>query len=123
MSNEEVLVYGSGAMVVRGVKKEASDVDLMAKGKAWEECKKMGKLAECESGIGERVLVGDGVEVFNRCPWEEMERLFGGSELIEGVRVASLESVKRYKRSMMREKDKKDLSLIEKFEKGRLDYS
>lgn len=120
LSGDEVLIYGSGAMVLRGVKEEASDVDLIAKGNDWERCKKMGKLVECDSGVGERVVFGNGVEVFNLSPWEEIKNVFAESEVIEGVRVASLESVKKYKKDRMSDKDKKDLELIEQFEKERL---
>ena len=112
-----VVVYGSGAMVLRGVKEKASDIDLIARGEVWEECKKMGKLAECESGVGERIIVDEKIEIFNLCPWEKVGDLFKGSDLIEGIRVTSLENVKRYKKERMWEKDKKDLKLIEDFER------
>lgn len=113
----EWAVFGSGPMWVRGIR-ESSDIDIIARGAAWEWAKTNGETGIKEgSGLEYAHFAGDGIEVYRDWyPGEwNIDVLIDDAEVVDGVPFVRLESVIKWKKIMGREKDAKDLVLIEEY--------
>lgn len=108
-------------MAVRGLR-DCHDIDLIVTEEVFNEYKNESgwELKDAENG-GE-VLVNDGVEIFNDWgPGEwNVKQLIEDSEIIEGLPFVRLIEVLKWKKLLKREKDLKDIEMIEKYFKERL---
>lgn len=110
------IVVGSGSMAARGIR-EFKDIDIVAKKELWDRLKTEG-WEECffES---RRYLRKGIVEVFFdfKCGTyqPETDDLIAGAEMIQGVPFLKLDELVAFKRELGREKDIRDISLIEKY--------
>lgn len=104
-------IFGSGPLAVRGLR-EAKDLDLLARKNVWDVLAK--KYPMNEKGTG--LQIGN-IEAFSGwLPWfEDPNTLIDTAETIEGLPFVRLEHVVTWKRAMGREKDVRDLQLIEKY--------
>ncbi len=110
-------VFGSGPMWVRGIR-ESEDIDIIARGAAWEWTKTHGKTGIKESSGLEYVqFANDSIEVYRAWyPGEwDIDQLIDTAEVVGGVPFVGLDHVIAWKKIMGREKDAKDLVLIEKY--------
>lgn len=114
------IVFGSSVMEVHGIRK-AKDIDLIVDGDVYKELKRRGwkrywffkRVLICKA------LKRDGIEAFSHIKWKtyqvENEDLFKNAEIVDGVPFMKLEEYLRYKRCLPREKDKRDVKLIEAY--------
>lgn len=114
------IVFGSSVMEVHGIRK-AKDVDLIVDKDVYKELKRRGwkrhwffkRVLTCKA------LKKDGNEAFSHIKWKnyrvENDELFKNAEIIEGVPFMELNEYLRYKRCLPREKDKRDVKLIEAY--------
>ncbi|MBF8281038.1 MAG: AraC family transcriptional regulator [Candidatus Magasanikbacteria bacterium] len=114
---KDFAVFGSGQLWVRGIRK-AHDLDILARGAAWQKALKLGEKKLMIDSGHEYVRLTDGnngvIEIFNKWvpgEWNENE-LIDSAEMIDGVPFVPLEKVIIWKRRMNREKDRIDLKLI-----------
>jgi len=113
---DDFAVFGSGPMVIRGMR-EPHDLDVLARGEAWDICKSKSEPRKAVSG-GEVCEFADGdVEVFSSwAPGEwDTDELIDTAETIDGIRFVRLEHVLEWKRRMGREKDTRDIAIIEEY--------
>lgn len=113
----EWAVFGSGPMWVRGIR-ESSDIDVIARGAAWDWARANGKTGVKEGSGLECVSFCDGdIEVYRAWyPGEwDIDALIDTAEMIDGIPFVRLEHVVAWKNVMGREKDAKDLALIEEY--------
>ncbi|MDZ7611671.1 MAG: hypothetical protein U5L10_02815 [Candidatus Moranbacteria bacterium] len=112
MPEDQYAVYGSGPMAVRGIR-EASDLDLMVKDEFYEELKNKYK----EEAKGKIKLEQGKIEIFPA--WNSLvdnpEEVISRAELIKGFKFIKLGDLIDWKRKMGRDKDFKDIRLIENF--------
>lgn len=111
----EYIVVGSGVLQAHGIR-EAKDIDIVAtdylcdqlKAAGWDE--KPGK----ESG---RALIKGNIEVMSDCKTgsyrPNTEDLIDAAEIIRGVPFMSLIELKKFKQALGREKDARDIELID----------
>lgn len=116
---EDFAVFGSGAMAPYGLKDFSKDVDVIARGKAWEKAKELGTPEQTRMQFGEVVSLFDGtVEIYNGWPpagmWD-IEKLIDGATVIDGIKFVSLKDVIAWKKDRKREGDAEDIAKIEKY--------
>jgi len=109
---EDFAVFGSGPLMARGWR-ESRDLDIVARGAAWEKAKKVGVQGFTADGAV-KYVVGP-IEIFDSwAPGQwDVNGLIDGAEMIDGVRFASLADVIKWKQLMGRPKDLEDIKLIE----------
>jgi len=115
---EDFAVFGGGPMFAHGIKWTGHDLDIIARGKAWEQASKMGEVKKAKLGKGSVVELFDGtVEIFN--DWSpglwDINELINAAEYIEGIKFVTLENVIKYKKIYNRPKDLEQIKLIEEF--------
>lgn len=105
-------VFGSGPMLAHGLVERVGDIDILARGEAWERAKSMGKV---EMGThGPFVRLGGNVEIFGGWMGMDVDGIIDRDILIEGVPFARLEDVLAFKNALGRDKDLEHVRLIEK---------
>lgn len=108
----EYWIVAGTAMVMHGVKEETKDVDLGCTTKLFEQLMP-GKEVRITPHGRRTFSVNDQVEVFENWNVDEIE-------MIDGFPVASLESIKKLKREVGREKDLEDIKKIDGFIKKKI---
>jgi hypothetical protein len=111
-------VVGGSALAARGIR-EAGDIDLIVtedlyeklKADGWEEKEKKPDHYHLYKG---NVEVAKSFAHIERCKLQP-ENVIGGSEIINGVPFMSLNDLLELKRAMAREKDLRDIRLIENY--------
>jgi hypothetical protein len=120
-------VVVGGAMEAFGIRK-AKDLDIVVTEDLFTELMKKGwKLCECEKcqaawrqGSTDRILKGDGVDILSEYScgdqyYAETDWLIKNAAIIDGVPYVQLEELLKWKKTAAREKDLKDVVLIEQF--------
>ncbi len=104
-------IFGSGPLAVRGIR-EAKDLDVLVRKDVWDELAK--KYTRNVKGTG--LQIGN-IEAFCQwSPWfDDPDALIDTAEVIDGLPFVRLEHVVSWKSAMGREKDIKDLELIENY--------
>lgn len=114
---DDFVLFGSVPMWVKGLK-TLYDIEIVARGSAWERVCSMGTPKSSRFGVGDIVeLEGGLIEVYNGWgPGEwDVHALIDDAEVIDGFRVAKLEHVMRWKRTLGRPKDLEYVELIKGF--------
>jgi hypothetical protein len=113
----DYVVTGSGPLLAHGLKDTIHDLDLVARGPAWELVAAKGKVIPSQSGLGRRIVLHHGdIEIFDH--WlgglTDIDAMIDSAELIEGVPFLTLRDTLRWKRGLGRAKDLPDIALIER---------
>lgn len=107
-------LFGSGPLLVRRWLSEVGDLDVIARGAAWDQACRLGELAHLEAFDVDVVLIGDHITVGTR--WgighHDVDELIESAELIDGIPCVRLEHVVAYKRLAGRPKDQEHLQII-----------
>ena len=108
---DKFAVFGSGAMAIRGIR-DSNDLDIIVKKDLWEKIDRKYMARNNQGGvlIGEIDVAKDWLPYF-----DDVDELIDTADVINGVRFVKLEHVLKWKKAMAREKDKKDVKLIEEF--------
>ena len=104
-------VFGNGPLSVRGLK-EANDLHIIVKKDIWDMLDRKFMARNNYGGI----ILG-GVEVVkDMLPWfDNLDALIDSADIIGGIRYVKLEHVLKWKKDMKRDRDRKDIMLIEEF--------
>lgn len=131
----EYVVVG-GAMEAFGIRK-ANDIDVVVSEDLFNELVQKGekgddyRVCNCEdceeirqTGSKKRIIKREGVEIISEYSWKNAYRadtdtLIKNAHVIEGVPFVQLEELLKWKKAANREKDKKDVVLIEQFLLGK----
>lgn len=114
----EYVVSGSGPLLAHGLREDLGDLDLVARGKAWERARGYAEPVPAPSGCGRMVsLFGGTLEVFDR--WlpgaPEPDELIAEAEWVDGIPFCALGLVLLWKEKLDRPKDRADAELIREF--------
>lgn len=114
LPNDEYAVTSSGTLAVRGIR-EAADIDLIVTDKLWSELATkypVLDLGDCKSiKTGNLEILGD----FKGDRLYSTEEQIDKADLIGGHRYVNLGMIKEFKKALGREKDVRDLELIDNY--------
>ncbi len=107
LAPEQYCVMTGAGLVLYGVKPQTQDIDLGCTEEQFNELLKRGY--RCQEKKGNLcILIEDSIEIYRN--WLPEKTVY-----IDGIPVADIACIRDYKRSLRREKDLKDLDLIEIF--------
>lgn len=104
------VVHGSAVMVLHGVLASANDVDLIARGPAWQRALALGETVPGREDLC--VVLEHGVEVWSGWLGEDVDRLIDRAENVGGVPCVSLHEVLAFKLGEDRPKDQPHIALL-----------
>ena len=106
---EDYWVVAGGAMVLHGLRAETRDLDLGCTTARADALEAAGvPFRHMDDGSGRWFTLDGDVEVFEN--W-----LYDRADLVEGVPVISLQGLRQMKAALGREKDRRDMALIDAF--------
>jgi hypothetical protein len=110
-------IFGSGPLIVRCWIEPSNDLDILCRGRAWEEALRIGDLVHLENWGIDVVEVDEGAITIGR-RWAigdfDVDDLIDTAELIEGLPFVDLRYVADYKRIADRPKDRRHLEIMER---------
>lgn len=117
MDRDDFVIFGSGPLLVHGLRRDVGDLDVVARDDSWRWACKFGDPVD---GSGVRVPIVHfclgKIEVSPEWlphPRWDTDELIDRAEIKDGFRFARLDDVLRYKRTLLRPKDLKDILAIE----------
>lgn len=109
---DDFVVFGSGPLLAHGLRTTLGDLDIVARGQAWHRLTAMSPPMIAPSGHGHMVRLQ--IEAADQwLPGFTTDDLIDTAEVHAGIRFAPLAEVVRYKRTLGRPKDCRDLALIQ----------
>lgn len=109
------VVHSTASLALRGVLTEAGDLDVVARGTAWEAALAFVRrgAATLDRGVqDQRVSMNSDVEVYDGWLGESADSVIGRAELVDGVPCAPISDVIAMKERLGRPKDQRHLALI-----------
>lgn len=111
LPTEQFAIFGSGPLGVRNIR-ESGDIDLIVKVALWEKLKKKYPLSPKRS---DSIVIGD-IEIYYAWPpFQDVNVIIDSADIINELPFVRLEYVIEWKKYLGREKDKKDIRLIQEF--------
>ena len=108
-------VFGSGPILAHGLVRSVNDVDVLARGAAWETARGLGAVVDGEMGDPVVRLGGGEVEIFGGWLGMDADGIIDGAETVWGLPFARLEDVLQFKRLLARPKDREHARLIKSY--------
>lgn len=105
-ANQYCVMTGA-ALVIHGIKPETTDIDIGCSSKLFKALLNRG-FELIEKMSFEAIIIDECIEIFEDWLPEKIE-------LIEGIPVADINSIRRYKERLGRDKDIRDIELIDRF--------
>jgi hypothetical protein len=115
LERRDFVIFGSAPLLAWGLRDSVRDLDIVARGAAWEKVSTMGLPA-----VGG--LTGDPIVQFwggrIQCsqkwisPLWDSDELIDDADMIDGLRFARLSAVLAYKKLLLRQKDIEDIAAI-----------
>lgn len=119
LPTKDYAVFGSAPMALHGLKNLENDIDVIARGEAWEKAKQSRFPEESPMRFGNFLKLFDGkVEIYHcwfpKDAWN-VDELIDGAEIVDGIRYVRLDKVLEYKKYRNSPKDISDIKLIEDY--------
>lgn len=118
LPRDQFVVVGSGPLAVRGLR-ESNDVDVIVTRSLWDVLKNKYSVGTNEMGV-DVLSVGEDIEIldpekslFSNFAEISAEELFSEADEIEGLKFINLTHLKKIKLAFGREKDFRDIKLID----------
>ncbi|MEP7103872.1 MAG: hypothetical protein ABI721_04155 [Candidatus Dojkabacteria bacterium] len=118
LPSEDFAVFGSGPMYPRGIKDLGHDLDIVARGTAWEKALELGTPEKPSQGDGKVIELNEGsIEIFNSWVpgYWDIDELIDSADIFDSIRYVNLENLIKWKKAMGRPKDFEHIELIEKY--------
>lgn len=100
-------VMTGAALVLHGIKPETADIDIGCTSTLFKELLNKGFEIKHKKPF-EAIIIDDCIEIYENWAPEK-------TEIVEGIPVADIKSIRKYKEELGRHKDLKDIELIDKF--------
>lgn len=111
LPKDKFAIFGSGPLGIRNIR-ESNDIDLIVKEELWNELRKKYPINKEKY---DAIIIGN-IEIFHKWPpFEEVNILIDSADIIQGFRFVKLEYVLEWKKFLNREKDLRDIKLIEEY--------
>jgi hypothetical protein len=111
LSATDFLIFGSAPLLIHGLVSTINDIDLVARGSAWEKAKTYGEVLQGKNG--DRLIQLGSIDIYDGWMSEKIAGLMERARFVRGLPYASLEDVLRYKLKLNRPKDAKHITLIQ----------
>jgi len=113
---DEYAVFGSGPLAVHGIR-ESKDIDIIVKPELWNKLIK--KYSVKKADCGGNCFKVNKIEIYQDWrPWfDDVNKLINDADIFEGIKFVKLKYVLEWKKAYAREKDLKDVKLIEEYQK------
>lgn len=111
---DDLVLAGSAPLLAHGVIAEIGDIDLVARGAAWDTLAARGAVHSGDLGDA-YVDLPNGVQVFSGWHGEAADAVIARSTWVDEVLVASMADVVAYKRRLARPKDVEHLAALERW--------
>ncbi|MBD3009140.1 hypothetical protein [Streptomyces sp. 5-10] len=109
----DFFVAGSGPMLAHGIRSSVGDLDIVARGAAWEKALRLGVPSLAPLGYVDHIVLASGeIEVLNGWFDYDVDQLFSECEVFSGIMFAPLFRVIEWKVRLGREKDRDDIQAI-----------
>jgi hypothetical protein len=107
---DDFAVFGSGPLAIRSLR-ENEDVDIIVRPGLWNE------LISVFPPVNEKLIKLNNIEIFRHwLPWfTDVNALIDTADLIDNIRFVTLENVLIWKKALKREKDLRDIFLLEDY--------
>ncbi len=118
LPSEHYVIFGSGPMLLHGIRDRIGDLDVLARGEAWARATTFAQPAPAPSAVGFMVrLFGGRIDVFDSWVTEDwdVDGLIESAEVFDGLPYAPLSAVLAWKRTSGRPKDKDDVVALEEY--------
>lgn len=122
LPKNDCAIFGSGPLYAYGIIKNPRDLDVIARGEAWQKVLKLGNPQKLPLGDKAIRLFDGKVEIMNVwIPGKlDIDKLIDTAEIVEDIRFVNLKIVLKWKKSMARPKDLKHIKMIEKYLRNQL---
>jgi hypothetical protein len=117
LDNDDMVLFGSAPLLAHGLRDRISDLDVVARGRAWRRACELGERLTRDHSGTELVRFCDGLIEISTAwitPRWSADELIDGADVIDGLRFARLDQVLAYKRQLRRPKDIPDIETIER---------
>ena len=123
---EDFAIFGSTPIAAHGLMdfSEVGDLDIVARGSAWERAKSLSLVLPKETELKFGEFIGffkkgdaDDIQIFTGWPhgnWDVNE-LIDTADVINGIRYVTLENVLKWKKARNRPKDANQIALLEEY--------
>jgi hypothetical protein len=112
LPTSDYVVFGSGPLLAHGLRTDIGDLDVVARGAAWQALTAAARPVTAPSGHGRMVRLQ--IEAADRwLPGFDTDRLIDTAEHHAGIPFVPLTEVRRSKLATHRPKDRADLALID----------
>ena len=110
LPNDKYAVFGSGPLAIHKIR-DSDDIDIIVKEDLWN------KLIKKYPQENDKLIKIGSVEIYkNWLPWfKDVNFLIDDADIFENIRFVKLKYVLEWKKAYGREKDKRDVKLIEKY--------
>jgi len=119
LPKEDYAIFGSGPLIKKGLKPLKNDLDVIARGLAWEKTTLLGHPIDTPFKRGKRVVLFNGrIEIYNEWISEkyDVNELIDEAEIINGIKFVALHKSLNYKKDLWRPKDIEDIRSIIDYE-------
>jgi len=116
LRSADFVVFGSAPLLVHGLREDVRDVDVVARGAAWQRARATGVAAVGPlTGSPMVHYWGGRIEVSPQwtSPSWDVDLLIQNADVVHGVRFARLQDVLAHKRALGRTKDEADVAAVE----------
>jgi hypothetical protein len=115
LDRRDFVIFGSGPLLAHGLRRHIGDVDVVARGKAWEKVSQHGVPAVGTLNGAPMVMFDGGAIQFSSGwisdDWNS-DDLIDRAEFIQGLPFAPLDDVLAYKSILRRPKDRQDIQAM-----------
>lgn len=119
LDTKDYAVFGSAPLFMHGLKDSLRDLDVIARGRAWEQALDLterGRLLMETPPSGRGTMLRhphESIEIFNEWTSKkiDIEELIDSAELIDGIRFVRVVDVLKWKALSGREKDRRDIEV------------
>ena len=107
----DFVLHASAVMVLNDLLAEAGDVDIVARGAAWQRARELGTPVEGRTDLCV-AIDSHGVEVWSGWLGDDVDALIDGAHSVAGLPCVSLAEVLRFKLASNRPKDQPHIALL-----------
>lgn len=110
---EDFAVTGSAVLYAHGLIDDPRDLDVLARGRAWERVLELGEPKPTPLADGAEVTLGDLQFVDNWFPGWTTDELIDGADVLHGIRFVRLDVIRATKAMLGRPRDLEHVALID----------